>query len=220
MGLLVKICGINSADAADAAARAGADMAGLNFHARSPRCVSPEQATALAARMRGRLRLVVVLSDPSDEVLASAVSAARPDFIQLHGSESPNRVAAVRGRFEIPVIKVIAVADAGDLAQVATYDACVDMLLFDAKAPAGAERDGGHGVAFDWQILRGRTFTRPWLLAGGLNPQNVTAAIRSTEAPGVDVSSGVEISSGRKSVELIAQFVTNARSTEFARQSP
>jgi phosphoribosylanthranilate isomerase len=215
MGLLVKICGINSVEAADAAVRAGADLAGLAFHPRSPRNLQPEQAATLATRMRGRLRLVVLLSDPGDEALTGAIAAVRPDFIQLHGAETPERVSCVRNQFGIPVIKVISVAEAADLDRAAAYDACADMFLFDAKAPSGADREGGHGNAFDWQMLRGRTFSRPWLLAGGLNPQNVASAIRISQARGVDVSSGVESSSGRKDVDLISQFVANARSAEL-----
>lgn len=215
MGLLVKICGINSVEAADAAVRAGADLAGLAFHSRSPRNLQPEQAATLATRMRGRLRLVVLLSDPGDEALTGAIAVVRPDFIQLHGAETPERVSSVRNQFGIPVIKVISVAEAADLDRAAAYDACADMFLFDAKAPSGADREGGHGNAFDWQMLRGRTFSRPWLLAGGLNPQNVASAIRISQARGVDVSSGVESSSGRKDVDLISQFVANARSAEL-----
>lgn len=215
MGLLVKICGINSVEAADAAVRAGADLAGLAFHPRSPRNLQPEQAATLATRMRGRLRLVVLLSDPDDEALTGAIAAVRPDFIQLHGAETPERVSSVRNQFGIPVIKVISVAEAADLDRTAAYDACADMFLFDAKAPSGADREGGHGNAFDWQMLRGRTFSRQWLLAGGLNPQNVASAIRISQARGVDVSSGVESSSGRKDVDLISQFVANARSAEL-----
>jgi phosphoribosylanthranilate isomerase len=219
MGLLVKICGITSIEAADAAARAGADIAGLNFHTRSPRYLKPEQASALAGRMRGKLQIAAVLSDPSDEVLAAAVSAAKPDYLQLHGAESPDRVAAIRDRYGVAIIKAIAVAEAGDFDQVAKYEGSADMFLFDAKAPAAADREGGHGMAFDWQMLRGRTFPRPWLLAGGLNPQNVARAIRSSQAPGVDVSSGVEISPGHKSADLIVQFVAIARRPLLEREA-
>jgi phosphoribosylanthranilate isomerase len=217
MALLVKICGITSADAADAAARAGADLAGLNFHPQSPRSLQPEQAASLALRLRGKLRLVIVLSDPSDEALASAVAAVKPDFIQLHGAETPDRVAAIRSRFQTGIIKALSVADASDLAVARKYEDNADMFLFDAKAPAGAAREGGHGAAFDWQILRGRNFARPWLLAGGLNPENVVRAIRSSKAPGVDVSSGVETSPGQKNAELISRFVAAARSAQFVK---
>jgi phosphoribosylanthranilate isomerase len=163
---------------------------------------------------------VVLLGDPSDEELAAAVSAVKPDFIQLHGTEPPERVAAIRSGTGVGIIKAIAVADAADVALAQRYEECADMLLFDAKPPSGASRKGGHGTPFDWQILRGRSFARPWLLAGGLNAQNVARAIRASEASGVDVSSGVETAPGQKSAELIAQFVANARSASFAKETP
>ena len=216
MSVLVKICGINSAEAADAVARAGADLAGLNFHPNSPRYVQPEQAGALASRLRGKLQLAVLLSNPTDSALDTAVTAVKPDYIQLHGTESAGRVAQIRARYGIDTIKVFAVADAADLASVRNYEDCADMFLFDAKAPAGANREGGHGVAFDWQILRGRKFARPWLLSGGLNPENVARALQTSEALGVDVSTGVESSLGIKSPELISQFVASARNAAFA----
>jgi phosphoribosylanthranilate isomerase len=220
MSLVVKICGITSAEIADAAARAAVDLAGLNLLPASPRYLRLEQAAKLAARLRGKLRLVVLLGDPSDEELAAAVSAVKPDFIQLHGAEPPERVAAIHSRTGIGVIKAIAVADAADVALAKRYEECADMLLFDAKPPSGASREGGHGAPFDWQILRGRSFTRPWLLAGGLNAENVARAIHASEAPGVDVSSGVETAPGQKSAELIAQFVANARSAQFVKETP
>jgi phosphoribosylanthranilate isomerase len=211
MAVLVKICGINSAEAADAAVHAGADFAGLTFHEKSPRNVAPAQAASLANRMRGRLRLSVLVSDPTDEALAAALAAVRPEFVQLHGAESPARVAEVRSRFGVSVIKVLAVAEPADLASVARYEDVADMLLFDARPPSGATREGGHGVAFDWRILSGRKFSRPWLLAGGLTSDNVARAIAVAEAPGVDVSSGVETAPGVKSAECIQAFVNAAR---------
>jgi phosphoribosylanthranilate isomerase len=214
MATLVKICGINSADAADAAVRAGADFAGLMFHPKSSRNVDIAQAAALAARMRGRVRLVTVMSDPADGTLEAVIGAVKPDFIQLHGAETATRVGEIRSRFGVPVIKVVSVAEAADLSGVATYEDAAEMLMFDAKPPAGAAREGGHGAAFDWQILRGRKFSRPWLLAGGLTPENVARAIAVSEAPGVDVSSGVETAPGRKSPELIAQFVVVAKAAK------
>jgi phosphoribosylanthranilate isomerase len=209
MGVLVKICGINSVEAADAAAEAGADFAGLQFHKKSPRNVVPEQARAIAARLRGRTKLVAVLTDPSDAEVGMAMEAAVPDFLQLHGSESPARVAEIRSRFGVPVIKVFQVADAGDFAHVADHDA--EMLLFDAKPPKGAAFPGGHGAAFDWQLLRGRSFRRPWLLAGGLNAGNVARALAASGAAGADVASGVETAPGVKSPMMIREFVRQAR---------
>ena len=218
MSIQVKICGITSADAADAAMRAGADYAGLVFHPGSPRYLQPEQASALAARIRGRSRLAVLLADARDEDIAIAVTAVKPDFVQLHGRETPERVAAVKRRFGVSVIKVISIADADDLAEVFAFEKVADMLLFDAKAPANASRPGGHGAAFDWQLLRGRTFSRPWLLAGGITAENVGRAIRAAEAPGVDVSSGVETSPGIKSSDMIRDFVAAVRAAEFAKE--
>ena len=216
MGILVKICGINSAEAADAAARARADLAGLVFHPKSPRHLSLEAARALAGRLRGKLRLVALLSDANDETVGAVLRAVTPDFLQLHGSETPERVGQLRARFGAPVIKAIAVAEAADFAAIPDYEAVADMLLFDAKAPVGAARQGGHGAAFDWQLLRGRKFSRPWLLAGGLHPGNVARALAVSGAPGVDVSSGVESAPGVKDVQLIADFVSAARNAKFA----
>jgi phosphoribosylanthranilate isomerase len=215
MAVLVKICGITTADAADAIVRAGVDFAGLMFHPKSPRNVDLAQATALAKRMRGRVRLVAVASDPSDETLGAIIGAVKPDLLQLHGAETVARVGAIRSRFGVPVMKVMSVATADDLSGVAAYDDAADMLMFDAKAPAGATREGGHGAAFDWQILRARKFQKPWLLAGGLNAENVGRAIGACEAPGVDVSSGVETAPGKKSPEMIAAFVSAARNAQY-----
>jgi phosphoribosylanthranilate isomerase len=218
MVVQVKICGIASAEAADAVARAGADFAGLVFHPRSPRCVAGEQAAQLSVRLKGRVRVVALLSDPKDDEIAAAIKSASPDFLQLHGRETPSRVAEIRARFELPVIKAIAVADTDDLACAPQFERVADMLLFDAKPPPAAMREGGHGAAFDWQLLRGRTFKRPWLLAGGLNPENVTRAISASEAKGVDVSSGVETAPGVKDANLIQRFVAGARAAQFAKE--
>ena len=151
MAIQVKICGITSAEAADAALHAGADFAGLAFHPGSPRNLKPEQAAALAARLRGRVRIVAFVADAANDAIAAVVAAANPDFLQLHGRETPQRVGEIRERFGKPVIKAIAIAEAPDFAQVPAYEAAADMLLFDAKAPQGASRPGGHGAAFDWQ---------------------------------------------------------------------
>jgi phosphoribosylanthranilate isomerase len=212
----VKICGVNSPDAADAVAAAGADYAGLVFYPPSPRHVGTEQAASLAARLRGRCRVVAVVVDASDAELEAAIAAARPDILQLHGRETAERVAAIRQRFGLPAMKAISIADAGDFASVAAYEQVADMLLFDAKAPETAARPGGHGAAFDWQLLRGRRFSRPWLLGGGLHVASVARAIRICDAPGVDCSSGVETETGLKSPQLIHEFIAAARATSFA----
>jgi phosphoribosylanthranilate isomerase len=219
MPVQVKICGINSVESADAALRAGADFAGLVFFPASPRNLRADQAASLASRLRGRARIVALLVDASDEAIAAAISAAQPDFLQLHGRETPARVAEIRSRFGKPVIKALQVADANDLSVVPAYEPVADMLLFDAKAPANATRPGGHGAAFDWQILRGHSFKRPWILGGGLNAENVARAIDTSSAQAVDVSSGVETTPGVKSVEMIATFVAAAKSANTAKAS-
>lgn len=210
MALLVKICGINASEPADAAVRAGADFAGLVFHAKSPRNLVPDAARALADRLRGRVQLVALFADAEDGLMEAAVAAVRPDLIQLHGKESPERAAAIKARFGTGLIKAFPIATAADFVPVEAFADIADMFLFDAKAPEGL-RPGGHGMAFDWPLLSGRRFSRPWLLAGGINPENVGRAVIVSGAPGVDVSSGVEITPGSKSPALIAAFIAAAR---------
>jgi len=216
MAVQVKICGITSAEAADTAVRAGVDLAGLVFCPGSLRHLATAQAASLANRLRGRTRVVALLVDPQDDEVVAAVAAVDPDFLQLHGRETPDRVAQLRARFGRPVIKAMAVAEAADFASLPAYENVADMLLFDTKAHSGAGRAGGHGTAFDWQLLRGRTIKRPWLLAGGLDPENVVRAIRAVDAPGVDVSSGVEKLPGMKDPDLICAFAAAARAAHFA----
>lgn len=211
MPVQVKICGINSAAAADAVLRAGADFGGLVFFAKSPRNLSLEEGTSLAERMRGRLRLAALVVDESDDRLAAIAAQIRPDFFQLHGRETPLRVAEIRGRFGVPVIKALPVAEPDDLARTADYEQVADMFLFDAAPSSHATRPGGHGAAFDWQMLSGRQFSRPWFLAGGLTPENVARAIAVSGAALVDVSSGVESAPGIKSESRIADFAAAAR---------
>ncbi|HEY6579431.1 MAG TPA: phosphoribosylanthranilate isomerase, partial [Rhizomicrobium sp.] len=154
--------------------------------------------------------------DPSDSAAAEAVAAAKPDFIQLHGGETPARAAELRARFGIQIIKALGIADDGDFEQALCYEAAADMLLFDAKPPAGAGAPGGRARAFDWQLLRKRTIGKPWLLAGGLDAQNVARAIRCAGAWAVDVSSGVETAPGVKDGEAIRSFVAAARASASA----
>jgi phosphoribosylanthranilate isomerase len=203
----VKICGINSVEAADAAVDAGAGFAGLVFYRKSPRNVELVVGAQLADRLRNRVKVVALLVDAGDDELLHVTGIVRPDFLQLHGSESLARVAAIRSRFGIPVVKAVPMADADDLKNVRTYEDVADVLLFDAKGAS----PGGNGTAFDWQLLRGRSFSKPWLLAGGLNAQNVARAIRTTGAPCVDVSSGVETSPGVKNARMIREFISEAR---------
>jgi phosphoribosylanthranilate isomerase len=215
MGVLVKICGINSREAAEAALRAGADFAGLVFFERSPRHLSLEQAGVLARLLRGRTRVVTLMVEPSDAAVDEVMAAVSPDLIQLHGNESPARAAAIAARTGRPIIKVLAVADSEDVARAHAYEEAADYLLFDAKVDASATRPGGWGAAFDWQLVSGRTFRRPFGLAGGLNPENVARAITVSGAQLVDASSGVEDAPGRKSPEKIAAFVAAARNAPY-----
>lgn len=219
MAIQVKICGINSVEAADAAARAGADFAGLVFFAKSPRALTLDQARALSARLKGGPRTVALFADADDTAIAEAIAAAQPDMIQLHGRETPARAGAIAAQFRRPVIKAIAVADESDILAARRYEEAADYLLFDAKAPESATRPGGHGAAFDWKILSGTSFRRPWLLAGGLTAENVARAIHASGAEMVDTSSGVEDAPGRKNPQKIAAFVRAARDAPYTPHS-
>jgi phosphoribosylanthranilate isomerase len=211
MSVAVKICGINSVSAADAVVRAGGDFGGLVFFAKSPRALSVDAGAQLAARMRGRLKLAALVVDADDAELERIASKVQPDFFQLHGWESVARAAEISARFHIPVIKAFSVSEPADLAKASAYDDVAEMFLFDTPPAASATRPGGHGVAFDWRMLSGQHFRRPWLLAGGLTPANVARAIEVSGARMVDVSSGVESAPGVKSEQLIADFVAAAK---------
>jgi phosphoribosylanthranilate isomerase len=215
MTIAVKICGITSPGAIDAAVEAGAVYGGLVFHPKSPRFVALEQARALADHMRGRLKIVALIADMDDAGIEALIMAVRPDFLQLHGNESARRTAYIRGKFGVPVIKALAVAEASDLAAATEYEDAVDMLMFDARPPKGAERGGGHGQAFDWKILSGKNFAKPWFLAGGLDAGNVARAITLSGAQLVDVSSGVESAPGVKDAARIRDFVIAAKNSHL-----
>jgi phosphoribosylanthranilate isomerase len=218
MTVLVKICGINSIEAADAAVMAKADFIGLNFHRASPRYLETEPARLLGGRVRSRLKLVALVCDEPDDRIHEIVVATRPDFLQLHGAEDPSRAAHIRHRFGTPVIKVFGVSGPGDVVRVQDYQDIADMFLFDAAAPLAASRPGGHGISFDWRILRTQTFKRPWLLAGGLTAENVGRAIAASGAAAVDVSSGVESSPGRKEPAMIQAFIASAQTANLAEE--
>lgn len=190
---------------------AGAAYGGLVFHPNSPRNLSFEQARPLADQMRGRLKIVALIADMDDAGIESLITAVRPDFLQLHGGESARRTAYIRGKFQVSVIKALPVAEPSDLAIAAEYENAADMLMFDARPPKEALRGGGHGAAFDWKILQGRSFTKPWFLAGGLTPENVGRAISLTGAKQVDVSSGVESAPGVKDAARIRAFIDAAK---------
>jgi phosphoribosylanthranilate isomerase len=206
-----KICGLKTPEAVSAALDGGAAMIGFMFFEASPRAVSLEAAARLAEPARRRAKVCAVTVDPDDALLDRLAAALRPDLIQLHGRESPARAAAVAARTGAGVIKVFSVAEAGDLAEASAFEAVAEHLMFDAKPPKDAERPGGLGAPFDWSILAGRRFNRPWLLAGGLDPWNVGEAVRLTGAPLVDVSSGVERGPGVKDPALISAFLEAVR---------
>ena len=190
---------------------AGADMIGLVFHTASPRFVSIGRAKELSRIARDRIEIVALVVDADDAALGEIVDEVQPDWLQLHGTETPERAAAISSRFRRPLIKALSVQKATDIASAAAYDRVAEMILFDAKAPAGATRPGGHGRPFDWTILQRAAVDRPFMLSGGLNAGNVADAIQTARPAAVDVSSGVETAPGRKSVELIGAFVAAAR---------
>jgi phosphoribosylanthranilate isomerase len=193
MSVDTKICGLSDPQSMAAAAEAGAAYVGFIFYPRSPRYVSPERAAGLAAHA-GTATKVAVTVDLSDEELAAILETAPIDLVQLHGSETPDRVAHVRARFGLPVMKSVAVSGADDLDRAASYAEVADRLLFDAKPPKEKPDalPGGNALSFDWQLLAGRDWPLPWMLSGGLTADNLAAAVEISRAPAVDVSSGVE----------------------------
>lgn len=211
MAVMAKICGVTTPEALRAALDGGAAYLGFVFFARSPRNIAVEAAARLAEPARGRAKVVALTVDPSDAELDRISAGLRPDLIQLHGAESPARAREVAVRTGAGVIKVLPVSEASDLERAGAYESVVEHLMFDAKPPKDAERPGGLGDPFDWSLLAGRRFKRPWLLAGGLNPWNLTEAVQRSGAPIVDVSSGVERGPGLKDPALITAFLDAAR---------
>jgi phosphoribosylanthranilate isomerase len=209
-GPAIKICGISTADALEAAIRAQADHVGLNFFAPSPRFVDPGTAAELGARAAGRIGRVGVFVDADDHAIGEAVEAAGLDAIQLHGEETPARAAQLRQRFGLPVWKALPVSGPADIAGADAWRDAADLLLFDAKTPKGT-LPGGMGLSFDWSLLSAYRGPLPWGLAGGLNAGNVAEAVSRTGAPLVDTSSGVESAPGVKDVDKIAAFCKAAR---------
>ena len=212
MAVEVKICGLSTPETLDAAIAAGADLVGFVFFPKSPRNVTLEQAATLAARARGKARIVTLVVDADDALLEAIAAEVRPDLIQAHGSETPERIAQIAQLTAKPVIKAIRVKDDADIAAAADYSTVASLILYDAKAPEtlGNALPGGNGHAFDWGLLEGGK--RPaFMLAGGLTPENVAEAIRVTGAPVVDVSSGVESAPGIKDIGLIRKFIEAAK---------
>lgn len=206
---LVKICGLSTSESLEWAISAGADLVGFVHFARSPRHLAIESAASLARQVAGRAKTVVLTVNAEDELLDHLVTAITPDFVQLHGRESAERVAEVRARFGRPVIKALGIGTAEDVAAAQAYAGVADLLLYDAKPPKDASRPGGLGVTFDWSLLAGAP--SPFLLSGGLDPTNVSDAVRRVRPLGVDVSSGVESAPGVKDEARVRAFVAAAR---------
>ena len=216
MSLLIKICGLRTADTLDAALEAGADAVGFVLFPASPRNVSLDQARALGARVKGRAAKVALTVDADDALLERIVEALSPELLQLHGAETTARVAAVQKRFGLPVMKVLPVADTSDLAAVPAYAAVADRIMFDARPPRDATRPGGLGKPFDWHLLENVDADLPFVLSGGLDAANVSEALAITRASGVDVSSGVERAPGEKDPQKIRDFIRAARAEASA----
>jgi phosphoribosylanthranilate isomerase len=214
MATAIKICGLTSAAAVRAAATA--DFAGFVLYPPSPRNVTPLEAAKLAAKLPPGVRRVAVMVDPDDATLRTTFERFKPDLLQLHGGETPARIAAIRAAFGVAIIKAVPVSDAGDLDAAGVFQDGADWLMFDAKPPRPDALPGGNAAAFDWGLLAGRNWRRPWFLSGGLTPANVAGALTATVAPGVDVSSGVEVKPGHKDPAKIGAFIAAVRSQSVA----
>jgi phosphoribosylanthranilate isomerase len=214
MALTIKICGLKTPEALEVALESGADLVGFVFFPPSPRNVGLAAARRLGAQVKGRAGKVALTVDANDETLLGIVEALRPDMLQLHGKETPERVATVRSRFGLPVMKALPVAQRSDLSPIREFANVADRLLFDARAPQDATRPGGLGKTFDWTLLQGIDPKINFMLSGGLDASNVARALTITNAPGVDVSSGVERAPGEKDLGKIRAFIRAARKAE------
>lgn len=216
MSLDIKICGLKTDEAVAAALDDGASHIGFIFFPKSPRYVDPGEAGRLRQAAKGRAIAVAVTVDPDDVTLDAIVAAMQPDMLQLHGNESVNRVAEIKARYGLPVMKALALRERGDLEQIKPYLDVADRFLFDAKPPKGSELPGGNGVSFDWQVLSELDASTDYMLSGGLNASNIAEALRATNAPGIDISSGVESAPGVKDVGLIKDFFRAVRAAKSA----
>jgi phosphoribosylanthranilate isomerase len=211
MSIQAKICGVSTPEAVRAALDGGATWLGFVFFPKSPRNLSLEAAARLAEPVRGRARVVALAVDPADSLVDDIARALKPDLIQLHGRETPSRVREIGVRAQTGIIKALAVSEAADLDRARDYETVVEHLMFDARPPKDAPRPGGMGSGFDWTLLSGRRFDRPWFLAGGLDPWNLAEAVQQSGARLVDVSSGVERGPGLKDPALITAFLDAAK---------
>lgn len=209
----IKLCGLKTPDAVTAGVDAGADYIGFVFYARSPRAVTPMRAAELARLIPGSVRIVALFVDPDDTLLENVITQVGPDMIQLHGKETPDRVAEIRANYGIPVMKAMPIGSQSDLDAALAYRDAADMLLFDAKPPENvvSALPGGNGIAFDWALLKDAGLDMPWMLSGGLTPENVAEAIAIAKPPAIDVSSGIEDRPGHKDPDRMRAFVAAVR---------
>ncbi|AIJ99846.1 phosphoribosylanthranilate isomerase [Brucella suis] len=222
MALDIKICGLKTPEAVAAALDGGATHIGFIFFPKSPRHITPDAAARLRAAATGRAVAVAVTVDTDDEALDEIVKTVRPDMLQLHGGETPERVRFLKERYNLPVMKAFSIREAGDLEAIAPYRGIADRFLFDAKPPKGSELPGGNGISFDWNLLAALDADIDYMLSGGLNADNIAEALLKTGAPGIDISSGVECAPGEKDVRLIENFfqaVADANAQPFARRA-
>ena len=210
--IAVKICGLRTPEDVQAVTKAGARYAGFVFFPKSPRHLEIEQARPLALDAPPGLAKVALVVNADDAFLDALTAQVPLDFLQLHGKETPDRVREIKARYGLPVMKAVGIADAQDVPAIATYEAVADQILVDAKPPRTATLPGGNGLSFDWRLIAGREWAKPWMLAGGLDPESVAAAIDATGTRQVDVSSGVETAPGQKDAVLIERFVNAATS--------
>lgn len=213
MSVVAKICGLSTPETVDAAVAGGARYTGFVFYPPSPRNVAPAVAGSLIARLPSDVTPVALVVDAEDALIEAILAQAPVKIIQAHGHETPERVAAIRRRFGLPVMKAVGIGSPEDVAAAHRFEAVADLLLLDAKPPKKG-LPGGNGLAFDWQLIAGEAWAKPWFLAGGLTPDNVAEAIRTAGAEAVDVSSGVERAPGVKDLDLIAAFLAAVRSAE------
>jgi len=211
MALDIKICGLKTDEALAAALAGGASHVGFIFFAKSPRNIDPIEAGRLRDIARGRAKAVAVTVDADDQTLDHIVASMSPDMLQLYGKETPERAAEIKARYGLPVMKAFAIREAADLDAIAPYVGVADRFLFDAKPPVGSELPGGNGVSFDWRLLAGLEGRVDYMLSGGLNAANIGEALRLTNPPGIDISSGVESAPGIKDAALIDGFFRAVR---------
>ncbi|ACP27107.1 N-(5'-phosphoribosyl)anthranilate isomerase [Sinorhizobium fredii NGR234] len=217
MKMDVKICGLKTAEAVEHAVSLGASHTGFIFFPKSPRNIEPDDAGRLAERIRGRAKIVAVTVDADNDDLDEIVSALKPDILQLHGGEDPERVLTVKAIYGLPVMKALSIREASDLDRIDPYLGIVDRFLFDAKPPAGSELPGGNGVSFDWRLLDALDGSVDYMLSGGLNAENIGEALALTGARAVDTSSGVESAPGVKDLKLMDAFFDAVRRAEAVR---